>query len=46
MKTNEIVKANNRKLLNKLIPKGNEPIFGNSLTNPKDKVFDLPLTIK
>lgn len=39
----EIIKRNNAMLLALLIPKGNEPIYGNSFTNPKDEVFQKPI---
>lgn len=39
----EIIKQNNIMLASRLIPKGNEPICGNSFTNPKDEVFQKPI---
>lgn len=39
----EIIKQNNLRLLQLLIPKDNEPIYGNSFTNPKDEVFQKPI---
>lgn len=40
MTTNQIISENNSKLLNKLIPSKELPIYGNSFTNPKDEVFN------
>jgi hypothetical protein len=38
--TNQIVKENNKRLTDALIPKGNEPIFCNSVLNPNDEIFN------
>jgi hypothetical protein len=40
MTTKEIVKANNLQLAKKLIPKGDEPIYCNSVIDPNDEVFN------
>jgi hypothetical protein len=36
---NEIIKANNERLMDALIPKGDEPIFCNSFLDPNDPVY-------
>jgi len=40
MTTNQIVKENNLVLAKKLIPKGDEPIYCNSVIDPNNEVFN------
>ncbi len=41
--TAEIVKANNKRLTDALIPTGDEPIICNSLIDPNDEIFNQKL---